>query len=174
MVFKIFLKKEEGTPLLFYFILFFILFFLELHLGHMEVPRLGAESELQLLACATATATWGPSHICDLCCRLWQCWIFNHWARPDIKPAASWTLVGFLTHWTTMGTPSFFFFWVVPAAYGSSQASGRIGAVATGLRHSHSHSKSEPRLWTAPQLMATPDPGRVCDLHNSSWQTLGP
>ena len=30
----------------------------------MEVPRLGAELELQLLAYATATATQDPSHIC--------------------------------------------------------------------------------------------------------------
>ena len=32
----------------------------------MEVPRLGVQSELQLLAYMTATATWDPSHICDL------------------------------------------------------------------------------------------------------------
>ena len=32
----------------------------------MEVPRLGAESELQLQAYTTATATWDPSCICDL------------------------------------------------------------------------------------------------------------
>ena len=31
--------------------------FLELHLQHMEVPRLGVESELQLPAYTTATAT---------------------------------------------------------------------------------------------------------------------
>ena len=31
----------------------------------MEVPRLGIESELQLLAYTTATATWDPSHIFD-------------------------------------------------------------------------------------------------------------
>ena len=33
----------------------------------MEIPRLGVESELQLLAYATATATWDLSHVCDLC-----------------------------------------------------------------------------------------------------------
>ena len=50
----------------------------------------------------------------------------------------------------------FFFFclfaisWAAPAAYG--------GAVATGLRHSHSNTGSEPRLQPTPQLMATPDP----------------
>ena len=31
----------------------------------------------------------------------------------------------------------FFFFRAIPAAYGSSQAKGRIGAAAAGLRHSH-------------------------------------
>ena len=32
----------------------------------MDVPRLGVESELQLPACATATATMDLSWICDL------------------------------------------------------------------------------------------------------------
>ena len=32
----------------------------------MEVPRLGVELELQLLAYTIATATQDPSHICDL------------------------------------------------------------------------------------------------------------
>ena len=32
----------------------------------MEIPGLGVESELQLLACAIAIATWVLSHICDL------------------------------------------------------------------------------------------------------------
>ena len=38
------------------------------------------------------------------------------------------------------------FLWAAPAAYGSSQARGRIRAVATGLRQSHSNAGSEPRL----------------------------
>ena len=42
-----------------------------------------------------------------------------------------------------------------PAAYGGSQARGRIGAVATSLRQSHSNAGSESRL--QPQLTATPD-----------------
>ena len=36
------------------------------HLQHMEVPMLGAESELQLLAYTIATAMPNPSHVCDL------------------------------------------------------------------------------------------------------------
>ena len=43
-----------------------IFVFLGLHQRNMEVPRLGVESELQLLAYTTATATPGPSCICDL------------------------------------------------------------------------------------------------------------
>ena len=45
-----------------------------------------------------------------------------------------------------------------PAAYGGSHARGLIGAVATGLRHSHSNIGSELRLRPTPQLMATLDP----------------
>ena len=48
--------------------------------------------------------------------------------------------------------------WAAPAAYGGSQARGRIGAVATGLHQSHSNAGSEPRLQPTPQLTATPDP----------------
>ena len=44
----------------------FILFFLGPHPQHMEVRRLGVKSELQLLACTTATTTPDPSHACDL------------------------------------------------------------------------------------------------------------
>ena len=40
--------------------------FLGPHLQHMEVPRQGDESELQLQAYTTATATQDPSHVCDL------------------------------------------------------------------------------------------------------------
>ena len=40
-------------------------FFLGPHLQHTEVPGLGVESELQLPAYTTATATWNRSSICD-------------------------------------------------------------------------------------------------------------
>ena len=45
----------------------------------------------------------------------------------------------------------------LPAAYGGSQARGRIGAVAASLRQSHSNAGSEPRLRPTPQLTATLD-----------------
>ena len=48
--------------------------------------------------------------------------------------------------------------WAASAAYGGSQATGLTGAVATGLRQSHSNAESKPRLRPTPQLPATPDP----------------
>ena len=61
---------------------------------------------------------------------------------------------------------NFFFFlggglaisWAAPTVYGGSQARGRIGAIATGLRQSHSNLGFEPCLQPIPQLTATPDP----------------
>ena len=52
------------------------LFFLGPHSRHMEVPRLGVESELQLLAYTTATATRDLTHIWDL----------HHNSRPRPNP----------------------------------------------------------------------------------------
>ena len=58
----------------------------------------------------------------------------------------------------------FFFFglfaisWAAPTACGDSQAGGRIRAVATSRRQSHSNARSEPRLQPTPQLIAMLDP----------------
>ena len=43
----------------------------------MEVPRLGVDAELQLLAYTTATATWDLSHICSLHHSAQQCQILK-------------------------------------------------------------------------------------------------
>ena len=51
--------------------------FLGPHPWHMEVPKLGVKSELQLLAYTTATATSDLSSICDLYYNLRQYWILN-------------------------------------------------------------------------------------------------
>ena len=76
------------------FVLCFLFFFNSgLHLQHMEVLRLGIESELQLLAYTTGTAMQNPSHICDPHHSSQQCWILNPRARPGIEPASSWMLV---------------------------------------------------------------------------------
>ena len=58
---------------------FFFFVFLGLHLQHMEVPRLGVELELQLLAYITATPDL--SRICDPHHSSRQCWILNPVSR---------------------------------------------------------------------------------------------
>jgi len=67
---------------IFIFFSFFFLVFLGLHLWHMEVPRLGFKSELQLPAYTTAHSNTGS---------------LTHWARPGIKSVSSWILVRFVT-----------------------------------------------------------------------------
>ena len=57
--------------------LFFFFSFLGPHLRHVEVPRLGVKSELQLPADTTATATPDWSHVFDLHHSSWQCEILN-------------------------------------------------------------------------------------------------
>jgi len=43
----------------------------------MEVPRLGVESELQLLAYTITTAMQDPSPVCNLYHSSWWHWILN-------------------------------------------------------------------------------------------------
>ena len=66
------------------------------------------ELELQLLAYTTATATWDPSHICDLHCSSWQHRILNPLSKSRdqtrILMDTSWALVGYYC-WATVGTP---------------------------------------------------------------------
>ena len=58
-------------------IFFFFFFFLGLLLRHMDVRRLGVESELQQPAHTTATATWDLSLVCDLHHNSRQCRLLN-------------------------------------------------------------------------------------------------
>ena len=53
---------------------------------------------------------------------------------------------------------SFGLFGAILAAYGSSQARGRIRAATASIHHRHSSTGSKPHLWPTPQLMAMPDP----------------
>ena len=55
-----------GLPPDHLFFIFYFFAFLGLHPQHMEVPRLGVQSELQLPAYAPATATSDLSRVCDL------------------------------------------------------------------------------------------------------------
>ena len=60
-----------------------IFVFLGPHLRHMEVPRLGVQSELQLPAYATATATPDPSHVYNLHHSSWQRRILNPLSKAE-------------------------------------------------------------------------------------------
>ena len=78
------------------------------HLWLMEVPRLGVQSELQLPADTTATASPDPSHVCNLHHSSWQRWIVN-----PLSKAREWTHVLMDTsqgryHWAMMGNPPYF------------------------------------------------------------------
>ena len=73
------LGDQRKSLLLYLFIYLFIclLVFLGPHSQHMEVPRLGVESELHLPVHITATATWNPSCVCNLHHSPRQCRILN-------------------------------------------------------------------------------------------------
>ena len=73
------MAAEASIYLVIAFLKKFFCFFVFLgpHPWHMEVPRLGVESELLLLAYTTATATQDPSHICDPHHSSQQRWILN-------------------------------------------------------------------------------------------------
>ena len=59
-------RMPWGSKSVSFFFFFSFFIFLGLHLQHMEVPRLGAESELRLPAYATVTAMPDPSRVCEL------------------------------------------------------------------------------------------------------------
>ena len=143
----------------------------------MEVPRLRVESELWPLAYTTATAMRDPSHVCDLHRSSRQCYILNPLIEARDRTCVLLDTVSFCC--ATRGTPIsmtvkhkwekqnqklvlFFFLYLLfraaSMAYGSSQARGRIRAVAAGLHHSHSNIISELSLQSIPQLMAMQDP----------------
>ena len=68
------LAQHCKSTILYLFIYLFISF-LEVHLWHMEIPRLGVESELQLPAYAIAMPDL--SCVCDLHHSSEQCQILN-------------------------------------------------------------------------------------------------
>ena len=68
------------------FIMKYVFCFLELHLWHVEIPRLGVELELQLPAYATATATQDLSRVCELRHSSRNARSLTHWVRPRDQP----------------------------------------------------------------------------------------
>ena len=74
----------------------------------MEIPKLGIVSKLQLLAYTTAIATQDLSRVCNLHHSSQQRQILNPLSKARDRTATSGLLVGFVNHWATIGTPSFF------------------------------------------------------------------
>ena len=71
-------KDSFFVGMCFLFLFCFVLFCsLGPHPWHVEVPRLGVQSELQLLVYTPATATQDPSCVCDLHHSSQQCQILN-------------------------------------------------------------------------------------------------
>ena len=70
--------------------------FLGLHSWHMEVRRLGGESELQLPAYATATTMRDLGRIHNLYTTArGNAGSLTHRVRPGVEPASSWMLIRF-------------------------------------------------------------------------------
>ena len=82
---------SSGLPFNFLFLCFSIL---GLNLQHMEVLRLGAELELQLLAYTIATAMQDPSWVCKLHHSSWPHEILN-----PLSEARDWTCIFMDTCW---------------------------------------------------------------------------
>ena len=95
----LFYNVLKRTGIDFYFLNFFVFFFfffafLGPHLRHMEVPRLGVESELQPSTYTTAHGNAGS---------------LTQRARPGIEPLSSWMLLGFVNLRATTGTAAISF-----------------------------------------------------------------
>ena len=93
---------------------FFIFFSLSLFLSvclfratpmHMEVPRLGVQSELQPLSYATFTAMPDLSHVCDLHHSSWQCQILNPLSEAGGQACVLMDTSQSCFCWATVGTP---------------------------------------------------------------------
>ena len=89
--------------LVIYALFFFFFFFLGPHLKHMEVPRPGVQSELQMLAYATATPDW--SLICDPHHSSQQHQIFNPLNESRDPTSVHMVTSQVCYHCTTTGTP---------------------------------------------------------------------
>ena len=72
---------------------------------HMEIPRLGVESELQLVACATAIAMPDMSRICGPHHSSWQRWILNPLREARDQTHNLMVPGQICFHCTTMGIP---------------------------------------------------------------------
>ena len=73
---------------------------------HMDVPRLGVEWELQLLAYTTATAIPDPSLVCGLYYSSWQCRILDPLSEARDRTCIFMVPSRIRFHCATTGSPS--------------------------------------------------------------------
>ena len=78
-------------------------------LYHMAVPRLGVQSELQLVTYATATRMQDLSHVCDLHLSSWQHWILNPLCKARDRTHNLMVPSQIHFHCAKMGTPRFIY-----------------------------------------------------------------
>ena len=88
---------------IFFFICLFC--FLGLYLWYMEVPRLGVESEPQLPAYTTATATPDLSLVCDQHHSSWQSQLLNPLSEARDRTCNLMNASQVHFHWAMTGTP---------------------------------------------------------------------
>ena len=104
------ISHNPETPSLFYIlIVVFCCLFVCLFLGpqwHVEVPRPGVKSELQLLPYTTAIAAQDPNCIATYSRAHGNVGSLTHWTRPGIEHASSWILSQICFHWATTGSPT--------------------------------------------------------------------
>ena len=98
-------RRKDERLFFFFFFFFFFFWFLGPYLQHTEVPRLGVQSELQLPAYTTATATLDLNHVCHLHHSSWQHQILN--PRSKARDRTHDLMVPSHVHFlcTTTGTP---------------------------------------------------------------------
>ena len=98
---------QQGVYLHWYPLCFFVFVFVFLgpHPRHMEVPRLGVESELQVPAYTTATITPDPSQVCDLHYSSQQCQILSPLSKAGDRTRIFADIRWVCYHWATTGTP---------------------------------------------------------------------
>ena len=130
----------------------------------MEIPRLGVQLELQLLAYTTATATSHPSLVCDLHHSSRQHWILNPLSEDRDQTCNLMVPSCIPFRYATMGTPKCF-------NIACDSLKGQVLAYlpgSTGQRDVIQHFQffltiwgfcSVSSDWDAPSLPPSPSPG---------------
>ena len=108
----------------------YLFVFLGPHPAHMEVPRLGVKSELQLPAYTTAHGNAES---------------LTHWARPGIEPTSSWVLVGFVTAERQWERPRFIFFYDFIEVHRIQKNARICGVQFAEFGHLHTPARPSPQ-----------------------------